>query len=805
MKSHCRVAIIGGGAMGAGLLYHLALEGWTDIVLIEKGELTSGSTWHAAGQCPQFVGSLSIAHINNYGTKLYPKLEELTGVSATWHGCGGIRLALTDEEVNWFKYVQGISKLVGFEMHLIGPEEIRQHHPYLETFGVKMGAMTVTDGHVDPSGVTNAMAKGARDLGAEIYRRTRVTDTRMLPSGEWEVVTDKGTIVCEHVVNAAGSYADIVGSWAGLTVPITNMLHHYIVTDPLPEIAALTKELPVVRDPYVNGYLRQEQQGLLIGIYEQEGATDCFKDGISWDFESELLPPELDRLMPWLERSAERLPLFGKAGIRRIVPGAITHTPDGNLLLGPAPGVRNYWMACGASFGICQGAGAGKYLAQWMVHGAADINMAPVDPRRFGNWAGGEYCLAKSTDDYENMYQAVVPGEYRSSGRPKRTSPLYEALKAKGAQYLDVAGWERPRWFAKGGESEIPSYRHNNSFEPVRAEAMAVRERVGVMDMSSFSKFEVSGPDAEAMLNRLLANRMPRKAGGIVLTQWLTESGRIEGELTVTRLGESRFYLLSAAAAQFRDLDMLSQGRGAGERAEVKDVTDAFAVLVLAGPRSRDVLAKLTEADLSNSSFRWLTGKEIGIAGTPVRALRVNYVGELGWELHIPRDAAVQVYDALMAAGKDYGIADFGAYAMNSLRIEKAYRGWGSEMTNEVNLIEADMQRFAFLDKPAFVGKAATLSAKQQGARISLIYMSLSDGDAEALGNEPIFANGALAGVTTSGGHGYAVGRSLAFGYVKPELARPGTELEVEILGERRKAKVEAQPLYDPENLKLRA
>ncbi|WP_137388667.1 FAD-dependent oxidoreductase [Rhodoligotrophos defluvii] len=805
MKSHSRVVIIGGGAMGAGLLYHLALEGWTDAVLVEKGELTSGSTWHAAGQCPQFVGSLSIAHINNYGTELYPKLEALTGVSATWHGCGGIRLALTDEEVNWFKYVHGLSKLVGYEMHLIGPEEIRQHHPFIETFGVKMGAMTVTDGHVDPSGVTNAMAKGARDLGAEIYRRTRVTETRRLPSGEWEVVTDKGTIICEHLVNAAGSYADIVGGWVGLKVPISNMLHHYIVTDPLPEIASLSKELPVVRDPYVNGYLRQEQQGLLIGLYEREGATDCFKDGISWDFESELLPPELDRLMPWLERAAERLPLFGQAGIRRIVPGAITHTPDGNLLLGPAPGLRNYWMACGASFGICQAAGAGKYLAQWMVHGAADINMAAVDPRRYGNWASGGYCLAKATDDYQNMYQLVVPGEYRLDGRPKRTSALYDLLKARGAQYMDVAGWERPRWFDKTGEGERPSYRHNNSFAPVREEAMAVRQRVGVMDMSSFSKFEVVGPDAEGMLNRLLANRMPRKVGGIVLTQWLTESGRIEGELTVCRLREDRFYLLSAAAAQFRDFDMLSQGRLPHENAEVRDVTEALGVLVLAGPRSRDVLAKLTDADLGNNAFRWLTGKEIAVAGVPARALRVNYVGELGWELHVPAERLVEVYEALLEAGRAYGIADFGAYAMNSLRLEKAYRGWGSEMTNEVNLIEADMERFVALDKPDFVGKAATLNAKQQGPRISLVYMSLSEGDAEAQGNEPIYADATLVGVTTSGGHGYAVGRSLAFGYVKPELAKPGTALEVEILGERRKALVEAQPLYDPENLRLRS
>lgn len=463
-------------------------------------------------------------------------------------------------------------------------------------------------------------------------------------------------------------------------------------------------------------------------------------------------------------------------------------------------------MACGASFGICQGAGAGKYLAQWMIHGAADINMAAVDPRRFGNWASGDYCLAKSTDDYSNMYQVAIPGLYRPDGRPKRMSPLYEKLKAKGAQYLDVAGWERPRWFSGDQSAEIPSYRHNNSFDQVGREVLGVRERIGVMDMSSFAKFEVSGPDAEQFLNRVLANHMPRKRGGIVLSQWLGAGGRIEGEMTVTRLDDDRYYLLSAAVAQFRDLDMLDKAQAeGGDRVEILDVTDDIGVLVVAGPRTRDVLARLTDNDLSNPAFRWLTGKEIVLAGVTIRALRVNYVGELGWELHVPNEHLVGVYDAVMAAGAEHGICDFGAYAMNALRLEKGYRGWGAEMTNEVNLVDADMLRFAALDKGDFIGRDATLAARQQGPRLSLVYLSLDPGNAEAQGNEPIYKGEKLVGVTTSGGYGYSVGRSIAFGYVSPDSAAANTELEVVILGERRRASVEAAPLYDPGNVRLRS
>jgi dimethylglycine dehydrogenase len=806
MKSHARVVIVGGGVMGVGLLYHLALEGWTDIVLVEKGELTSGSTWHAAGQCPHFNGSLNMTKVHVYGTQLYPQLEKLTGQAVSWHGCGGLRIATTDEEVSWLKQVYGISKLANYEAHIIGPNEIKEHHPFLNTDGIKAAFLTVTDGHVAPADITNAMAAGARKLGAEIYRRTLVTDIKLLKTGEWQVITDKGNITCEHVVNSAGSYCDVVGSWTGHNVPIANMLHHYMITEPLKELIELEKELPVVRDPYSHAYLREETNGVLVGPYETATAHVCW-DGKppAWDFESELIAPELDRLTPWLEKAAERLPLFGEAGLKSIISGAITHTPDGVYLSGPAHGPKNYWMHCGASIGICQGGGAGKYLAQWMVHGQAEINMREFDPRRFGNWATKDYTTEVSIADYHHMYYCYKPAEQHQVGRGLRKSAIHDRLAAAGAQFSQIFGWERARWYDKSGKGEAYSFKRSNWWEPVKAECRAVRERVGLMDLSTFAKFDVKGPDAHAFLERICANRIPAKDGGIMLGHLLNENGFIESEITVTRLAADHFYVLSAAAAQLYDMDQLSWRLKPSERVTIADITDDFGVLVLAGPKARDVLAACTKADLTNASFRWLTGKEIEVAGVKgVRALRVNYVGELGWELHVPMKSLPAVFDAVMKAGAVHGIQLFGTYAMNSLRMEKAYRGWGSELTNEVTLIEGDMERFVNLDKD-FIGKAATLRSKQEGARIKLVYMTVDAANSDCYGNEPIYQGDRLVGITTGGAYGHAIQQSLTFAYVDPKLAQDGQSFEIMMQGERRKAQIVPQPAWDPKNERLRA
>jgi dimethylglycine dehydrogenase len=802
MKTHARVVVVGGGVMGVGLLYHLALEGWSDIVLIEKGELTSGSTWHAAGQCPHFNSSLNMTKVHVYGTELYPKLEKLTGQAVSWHGCGGLRLATTDEEVNWLKYVYGISKLSGYDAEILAPHEIKQYHPYLETFGVKAAFRTINDGHVAPADITNAMAAGARQLGAEIYRRTRVVDIKRLHSGEWRVLTEHGNIDCQHVVNAAGSYCDVVAGWTGHIAPIANMLHQYVITEPLQELANLKQELPVVRDPYSHAYLREETNGVLVGPYETATAHVCW-DGAQprWDYESELEQNELDRIMPWLEKATERLPLFGKAGVKSIISGAITHTPDGVYLSGPADGAPNYWMHCGASIGICQGGGAGKYLAQWMVHGQADINMREFDPRRFGGWTSKSFTDEVAIADYHHMYYCYKPGEQHSVGRGLRKSSLYDTLKNEGAQFAQIFGWERARWYDKTGQGEAYSFKRSNWWNAVREEALAVRNDVGLMDLSTFSKYDVKGPDAHAFLDRICANKIPTKDGGIILTHLLNENGFIESELTVTRLASDHFYVLSAAVAQLHDMNQMAW-RTKGESVWFNDVTDDYGVLVLAGPKSRDVLSQLSSDDLG----KWLTGRIVTVAGVAnIRLLRVNYVGELGWELHVPMADMPMVYGALRKAGDPLGLRLFGTYAMNSLRMEKSYRGWGSELTAEIDMYEASMHRFIREDKADFIGKAASLSRKQKGQRMRLVTLEVDNTDSDCMGNEPVSHAGKVVGVTTSGAYGHAVNKSLAFAYVPPNLTDVGTEFDVMIFTETRKARIIADSIWDPANERLRA
>jgi dimethylglycine dehydrogenase len=806
MQSHARVVIVGGGMMGVGLLYHLAAEGWTDVMLVEKGELTSGSTWHAAGLCTHFIADYNMAKIHKYAVDLYPTLEEKTGQYVSWHGSGSIRLAINQDQVDWFRHVRSMAAGVGFTMELIDPAKIRQINPYITLEGVLMGAWTPEDGHVDPAGVCNALAKAARELGATIVRQNRVLDIKPAQGGEWRVTTEQGEITCEHVVNAGGCYAREIGKWVGIETPIVNMEHHYVVTESVPEFLARDEEMPVFRDPTASAYYRQEQKSGLIGIYEPQGQEAWATRGgfPEWDSENELFEADYDRIGEGLGVVMDRMPILSELGIRRVVNGAIPHTPDGNPLLGPAGGLRNFWQCGGSAIGIVQGAGCGKYLAQWMVHGDSEINMAGLDPRRFGRYADGDYARAKAYMEYGDMYVTVMPGEQRPAGRRVRTTPLYDTLAAKGCVHTEAFGWERPDWFPPEGAAEVHSFHHSNAFGLIGEECRAVRERVGIMDLSSFSKFDVSGPDAEGFLNRVFANRMPRKPGGIALAHMLSERGRIQSEATVTRLAPERFYVLSGAAWQTRDFDWLTQSRLDGERVEIADRSDDLGNLVVVGPKSRDLLGGLTDADLSNAGFRWLTGQEIQVAGVPLRALRVNYAGELGWELHAPMDRLANLYDAIWSAGQVHGIADFGARALNSLRMEKAYRGIGAELTNEITLIEADMERFLKLEKDDFIGRDATAAVRNEGVSIKLVYCEVDEGDADVHGGEDVFKDGRVAGVTTSGGYGYAVGKSLGFAYVETALAVPDSTFQISLLGEMRTARVLAEPAYDPENRRLR-
>ncbi len=806
MKTHTQVVIVGGGILGVSLLYHLTKENWTDIVLIEKGELTSGSTWHAAGQCPHMIGSYNLAKVHLHSTNLYKQLEKETGQATGFHDCGSLRLAYKKEDIEWFHYIKGILDNVGAPAEIISPEEIKKIHPFIKLDGIVGAFYTLEDGHTDPTSTTNAMAKGARNGGAKIYRNNRVTDIKLLPSGEWKVFTENGDIICEHVVNAAGSFCPEVGEMVGLkNIPSINMIHHYLVTDEHPEIKKLTKELPVTRDPESSAYLRQEGKGLLIGPYEIDAKTWAL-DGMDWNFDMELLEPELDRIEKHLEIGMNRIPEFKDVGIKKIICGPITHTPDDNFLAGPAPGLKNFWMACAASIGIAQGGGVGKYLAQWIVHGDAEINMLEFEPRRYMSWTTKDYAIQKSTDQYKRMYVTPMPNESIEIGRPNKTTPIYKKLKDMGAMYLDTYGWEKPTWFAKPGMKEEYSFKRTNAFPYVQKECANVQHNVGILDLSTFAKYEIKGKDSETYLDRLCANSVPKKEGNIILAHTLNKIGRIQSELTITRLANNNFYVLSATASEIRDLDWFNHNLNKEEKVEIKNVTEDYGVLVLVGPKSRNILSQLTSERLDNKNFPWLKGKEIEINKVSVRALRINYMGELGWELHHPIKQMESLYDAIYEVGKNENISNFGTYAVNSLRMEKAYRGWGTELTGEISLIEAGMDRFFNLNKKSnFIGSEILREKLQSGVDIKIVYLEIDVEDVDARGNEPVYHNNKIVGVVTSGGFGFRVNKSLAFAYVDAEIVNNVKEFEIKIQGIKRKAFVLDQIAYDPMNERLRS
>jgi len=799
-----QVVIVGGGIMGCGLAYHLAHEGWTDVVLLEKAELTSGSTWHAAGQITHSTSSFALGTCVGYNIGLYAgALERETGQSVTWHGCGSFRLAYTEDEMDWLRHTLSVGRALGFPMELVGTDRIAELHPFYNLEGV-MGALhTPEDGHVDPSGVTQALAIGARQLGAKIIRRCRATDIKRLETGEWKVSTELGDIICEHVVNAGGTYARQMGEWSGLQLPMTSMTHHYFVTDTVPEFLELDRELPVIRDDrLVSGYIRMEQKSGLIGIYEKENPNAIWVDHCPWEAENELCDADYDRVMPWLENAMDRMPIFAELGLKRDVHGAISHPPDGNPLIGPAPDAPNYWCCCGTQIGIGWGPGLTRELARWMVHGAADISMREFDPRRFGAYADTDWQVVKAKEDYCLRHEVPFPHFNRLAGRPVKPSPLYERLKQKGAVFEEVYGHERPRWFARNGveQRDQYSFRRTAVHDMVGAEVAAVRERVGIMDVSAFAKVAVSGPDAEAMLDRLVANRLPAKVGGIALTHLLNRRGRIEVELTVVRLAADRFYLVCAAFFEQRLLDHLARHRD-GADAVIENLSDVWAATALQGPKARDVLAACTDAALDNAHFRWLTAQEIAVAGRDMWALRLSYAGELGWEIHGPRENLAVVYDALWSAGVAHGIADYGSFAMNAMRLEKAFKG-ASELTNEVTLPEADVMRFVKLDKGDFLGREATLASLDRPLPWVCVYLSIEpDGDVDGHGGEAVLMDGRVVGTTSSVAYGHSVGAILAFAYVDPAASVPGTRLEVAILGAPRPARVLGAPAYDPESL----
>ncbi len=802
--TQARIVIVGGGVMGVGLAYHLGHEGWgNDTVLLEKAELTSGSTWHAAGQITHSTSSFGLGKCVDYNIGLYSGgLEAETGQPVTWHGCGSFRLAYTEDEMDWLRHTLSVGRALGFNIELVGPERIAELHPFYNLDGVLGALHTPDDGHVDPTNVTMAMAAGTRKKGVQIIRQCRATNITQASNGEWIVETDKGTITCEHVVNAGGTYARQMGEWSGLQLPMTSMTHHYFVTEPVPEFEALDRELPVIRDDKkVSGYIRMEQKRGLIGIYEKENPNSVWHDHCPWEYENWLFDADYDRVMPWLEESMKRMPIFAELGIQREVHGAISHPPDGNPLIGPAPGVRNYWCCCGTQIGIGWGPGLTRELARWIVHGAANISMREYDPRRFGSYATKKWQVVKAEEDYCLRHEIPFPHFNRLAGRPIKPSPIYDLLKTKGAVYEEVYGFERPRWFARDDVEQQDHYSFKRTVvdDMVAAEVKAVREAVGIMDVTAFTKVIVEGPDAYALLDRLTANRMPQKVGSITLTHMLNRAGRIELETTIVRMAEDKFYLVCAAFFEQRLLDHLEQQRKS-ENVTITALSSDWSALSLNGPRARDVLGACTDADLSNAGFRWLSVQEITVAGHAVWAFRMSYAGELGWELHMPHAACVDVYNALWAAGEAHGITDYGSFAMNVMRMEKGFKGAG-ELTNEVTLTEANVLRFARTDKD-YLGRDKTLNTDLPWV---CAYLEIEpDGNTDGHGGEAVMMNGRVVGSTASVVYGPTIRKILAFAYVKPEAAEPGKVLEVIIHGQPRAALVLGEPAYDPQSLNPR-
>jgi len=811
MKNQARAVVIGGGVVGVSTLYHLAKKGWSDCVLVERKELTSGSTWHAAGLLPLFNMSYSVGQLHRYSVELYESLEAETGLDAGLRQVGNIRLAMTPERMDEYHQYAGVAATLGVEVNFLTPGEIKDMWPLCNTDGLLGGIVHPRDGYIQPADVTQAMARGARNNGAEIYRNTAVTGVEQQANDEWVVRTDKGDITCEHVVFASGNFARRTGAMVGLDIPVIPVEHQYIVSEPHPDIQKRHEqgfaEMGVLRESEGSWYLREEARGLILGIYEA-GAPCCYMDGPSDDSEYELFQEDLERLEPHIEAAINRVPAFGEVGVKEVYNGAICYTPDGSPIVGPAWDRKNLWLNEGHSFGITAAGGAGWQLAEWMVEGAPSVDMLGVDPRRFGDYCSKAYLKAKNEEAYRNVFTIHYPDEEREDARPLRTSPCYDRLKDRGAVFGQKFGWERANWFAPDGmeQKDDWSFRRSKWFEPVGDECRNVAENVGLLDMTAFAKCRISGPGAEAWLDYLIANRLPKKVGRVGLCHALNIHGGVRSEFTILRNPDSSFYLVSAGALERFDHDYLKKHLPDDGAVRFDRVTNQIGVLVVAGPKARTLMERVSDADFSSAAFPWLSSQRIDVGLADSIVARVNFVGELGWEVHHPMEMQNHVFDKLMAAGEDLGLKPFGIRAMDSLRLEKSYRYVGQEMSIEYAAFESGLQRFVHPNKGDFIGRDALVAWQQKGFNNAFVTLEVHDvTDADALGNNAIFKDGENVGRATGGGYGFRLQKSLALGMVRPDLAEIGSELEMDILGTRHRVTVIEESPYDPENAKLRA
>ncbi|MES0862413.1 FAD-dependent oxidoreductase [Ruegeria sp. SCPT10] len=808
-----RVVIIGGGVVGASSLYHLAKKGWTDCVLLEKNELTAGSTWHAAGNVPTFSTSWAIMNMQRYSTELYARLGDEVDYPMNYHQSGSIRLAHSKERMQEFERAMAMGRYQGIPMEMWTPEEAKERYPFLETHDLEGVLYDPTDGDIDPAQLTQALAKGARDMGQKIIRFCPATGVTQHDDGTWTVHTEKGDIDCDYVVNAAGYYAQRVGEWfkpfGGRTVPAMVMSHQYLLTDEVPEVEAWSKEnggkkLPLLRDVDISYYLRQEKHGFNLGPYEPncKGHWMTEDDPMPEDFSFQLWNDDLDRIEDIVTYAMERVPLMATSGVGRVINGPIPYAPDGLPLIGPMPGVKNAFEAHTFTFGIAQGGGAGKVLAEWIVDGATEWDMWAVDPRRYTDYTDQDYCNQKGLEVYGNEYAMHFPHHEWPAARDKKLSPVHDKIIAQGGVMGAYNGWERANWFAKPGDDTSLDATHtwgrSGPWEQrVKEECETVRDHCGVLDLPGFSRFMVKGDGAAEALRGLVAGGLP-KVGRINLVYISDPRGRILTEMSCLRLGEDEFVMITAATAQWHDRDILKAAMPAG--VSVEDVTTTRDTLIVTGPKSREVLSGLTDADLS---LGWLTHQSATVAGQPAHLIRVSFAGELGWEVHALNADMPAIYDAIL----DAGAKPFGMYALNSLRIEKGYRAWKGDLSTDYSLLEGGLERFVKLDKPQdFPGKAAILNEKQQGVKKAFVTLTVEAGDCDAPYMSCIWQGDQIVGETTSGAWGYRVGKSIALGMVKTDAANPGTELQVEIYGQKYRAVVEQdQPLWDPANERLRA
>ncbi|TJW62187.1 MAG: FAD-dependent oxidoreductase [Mesorhizobium sp.] len=802
MKSHYRAVVIGGGVVGASVLYHLTRFGWSDVALIERAELTAGSTWHAAAGFHALNADPNVAALQDYTIKLYREIEAESGQNAGLHMTGGVNMASDPQRWEWLKSAWAVFQSVGIETaRLVTPKEIKEICPIVDVSGVLGGLYDSNEGHLDPYGTTHAYAGAARKRGADVILRNRVVELKQRADGGWDIVTEKGAIVAEHVVNAGGLWAKQVGLMAGVDLPVTPMEHHYFVTEDIPEVAALDKELGLAVDLDGFSYLRQERKGVLLGVYEQN-PKHWNMDGAPWDYGIELIPEDIDRISPELAKAYERFPCLATAGIRKWVNGAFTFTPDGNPLVGPVRGLKNYWVACGVMAGFSQGGGVGKSLAEWMIYGEPEADIFGMDSARYGAFAANREYLRQTTGQfYARRFVMTFPNERLPAGRPLKRPGAYDGMSAAGAEWTASWGLEIPAYFAPMGFREETTLKRSNAFEIVGDEVLQVRRAAGLVDTTAFSRYAVSGPGAEAWLDRLLACRLP-KPGRAKLAPMLGPNGRLKGDLTVLNWGGGEYWIMGSY--YLREFHMRWFEAHIAEGVSVTDISDATSGFLVTGPNARKILERTTHQDISAKTLPFMACGEFDIGMVRARVARLSIAGELGFEINCPATLHATLRETLLAAGQDLGLAEIGYYALNSLRLEKSFGIWSREFTQGYTPGQTGLDRFIAFDKAEFIGRDAALKERDAGVSRRIVTLEVDAVDADASGFEPVWSKGRRIGFVTSGGYGYTLGKSVALALLDDGFDGEGTELSVHIVGVERPARIIAASPYDPEGKAMR-